>query len=214
MGNAVSLTSTATANTLGTTQAGFIGVIHYGVAITITHNGASRILPTAANIVTQIGDVEIVLSLGSGSYRTIAYMRADGSALGAAVATQAQMEAAASTSVFVSPGRAHFHPHAAKAWVEFVPQGTNGACTINSSYNVSGVSRTGAGAYTVTFATAFSSAAYAAICTPHSTTVGHNLIAKANTKAAGTCTIDLISASAGSVQDLGNSINCAFFGDL
>jgi hypothetical protein len=77
-GNAVTLSSTATANTLGTVQAGFIGYIHYGVAVTVTHNATSRILPTASNINFAIGDVETVLSLGSGNWRTINVMRASG----------------------------------------------------------------------------------------------------------------------------------------
>ncbi len=77
-GNTVSITSTATANTLGTVQAGFIAVIHYGVAITVTHNATSRILPTGANLPMSVGDVEIALSLGSGNWRTIAVMRASG----------------------------------------------------------------------------------------------------------------------------------------
>ena len=77
-GNTVSLSGTATANTLGTVQAGFIGVIHYGIAVTVTHNATSRILPGAASINFAIGDVETVLSLGSGNWRTIAVTRASG----------------------------------------------------------------------------------------------------------------------------------------
>jgi len=45
----------------------------------------------------------------------------------------------------------------AKAWVQF--QGSNG--TINSSYNVSSVTRNGTGDYTVNFTNAFSDANYA-----------------------------------------------------
>lgn len=158
-GNVVTLSSTATANTLGTVQAGFIGVIHYGVAITITHNGTSRILPTAANIATAVGDVEIVLSLGSGNWRTISYMRADGTAVGAGSATQAQMEAASSTTVFTSPGRQHLHPSHPKAFT--AGRYTAGAPeSPGTAYGVSSVSDTGTGIMTVNFSTAFSSAKY------------------------------------------------------
>lgn len=81
-GNVVTLSSTATANTLGTVQAGFIGIIHYAIAITLTHNGTSRILNNnGQNILTSAGDVEFALSLGSGNWRTIGYSRANGSAL-------------------------------------------------------------------------------------------------------------------------------------
>lgn len=160
MGNAVTLSSTATANTLGTTQAGFIGVIHYAIAITVTHNGTSRILPTAANITTTVGDVEIVLSLGSGNYRTIAFMRADGTAVGAGSASTAQMEAASSTAVFTSPGRQHSHPAHTKAFTAGrysagVPESPGGV-----SFGVSSVSDTTTGVLTVNFSTAFSGAKY------------------------------------------------------
>jgi len=77
-------------------------------------------------------------------------------------ATQADQEAGASNVVSVTPGRQQFHPSAAKAWVKFTGSAVNGAQTINDNYNVSGVSRTGAGLYTVSFTTAFSSANYSA----------------------------------------------------
>lgn len=159
MGNAVTLTSTATANTLGTTQAGFIGVIHYGIAITVTHNGTSRILPTTANITTAIGDVEIVLSLGSGNYRTIAFMRADGTAIGAGVATQVQMEAASSTTAFVSPGRQQFHPSAAKAWGTY-DQSSTVATLASPSYGLSSITDGATGICTINWSTSFSTAVY------------------------------------------------------
>lgn len=158
-GNVVTLSSTATANTLGTVQAGFIGVIHYGIAITVTHNGTSRILPTGANITTTVGDVELVVSLGSGNWRTIAYMRADGTAVGAGSATQAQMEAASSTAVFSSPGRQHYHPAHPKAFT--AGRYSAGAPeSPGTAYGVSSVSDTGTGIMTVNFSTAFSSAKY------------------------------------------------------
>ena len=78
-------------------------------------------------------------------------------------ATQSDQETATSTTTGVTPGRQQFHPSAAKAWVKFAGSGSNGAQTVNASYNVSGVSRTGTGAYTVSFTTSFSSADYAAI---------------------------------------------------
>lgn len=156
-GNVVTLSATATANTLGTVQAGFIGVVHYGVAITITHNAGSRILPTGANITTTVGDVEIVLSLGSGNWRTISYMRADGTAVGAGAASQAQMEAGSATGVFVAPATAQFHPSAAKFWAYVTVSA--GTPTLQSpSYNVTSITDTALGKLTVTIATDFSSA--------------------------------------------------------
>jgi hypothetical protein len=160
-GNVVTLSSTATANTLGTVQAGFIGVIHYGVAITLTHNGTSRILPTGANITTASGDVEIVLSLGSGNWRTVSYMRADGTAVGAGSASQAQMVAASALTVFTSPGRQHHHPAHPKA---FTSGRYSGAApeSPGTAYGVSSVSDTGPGVMTVNFSTAFATDEYVA----------------------------------------------------
>ncbi len=72
----------------------------------------------------------------------------DGGALPPA-ASNAQMEAGSSSSVYVSPSNASLHPGSPKAWVIFNGRTTNGACTILASFNVSSVSRTAAGAYAV-----------------------------------------------------------------
>lgn len=207
VGNVVSLSGTATANTLGTTPAGFIGVIHYGIAITVTHNGTSRILPTAANITTQVGDVEFVLSLGSGNYRTIAYMRADGTALGAGSATQAQQEGASLTTVFTSPGRQHFHPSACKQWCNF-----DGTPTLASpSYNTTSVTDVGVGRWTVTIATDFSSDVYSVVTSAESTS--NDRITGTRSNAAGT--YDFIAViSDGTANEAGLvSVSAAAFGD-
>lgn len=75
-----------------------------------------------------------------------------------ALATQAQMEAASSNLVAVTPGRLKNHPGVPKAWVRFA--GSDG--TVSASFGVTSVTRNGAGDYTVTFSTAFSAAgAYA-----------------------------------------------------
>lgn len=158
-GNVVTLSSTATANTLGTVQAGFIGVIHYGVAITLTHNATSRILPTAANVATAVGDVEIVLSLGSGNWRTISYMRADGTSIAGGIATQAQMEAAAVSTVYATPLNLKWHPGTAKARAKW--DASSGTPTEGgTSLNISSLGDGGVGIVQVNFVTSFSSASY------------------------------------------------------
>lgn len=78
-------------------------------------------------------------------------------------ATQAEQETGSSLIRAVTPGRQQFHLSAAKAWAKFTGSGSNGAQTVNASYNVSGVSRTGTGLYTVSFTTSFSSADYSAV---------------------------------------------------
>lgn len=81
---------------------------------------------------------------------------------GAAVATQANMESAASagsTSLIVTPGRVQYHPGVAKAWVRF--DGSATSVTSAAGYNISSITDKGAGNYNIIFSTAFSSANYA-----------------------------------------------------
>lgn len=78
-----------------------------------------------------------------------------------AAATKAEMEAATSTTVMVTPGRQQYHPGVAKALVRFYHSG--GVPTIVTSYNVSSLTDNGPGAVTVNFTTSFSSANYAMV---------------------------------------------------
>ena len=90
---------------------------------------------------------------------TTNFLRADGTwatppdTTGLSAATQAEMEAASSTTVAATPGRTQYHPGTAKAWVRF-----NLSATIASSYNVSSVTDVAVGRWSVNFTTAFSSA--------------------------------------------------------
>lgn len=54
-------------------------------------------------------------------------------------------------------------PYTAKAWVSFLGQGTNGACTINARYNVSSVVRNVQGSYIITYTTPLNSSTYAVV---------------------------------------------------
>lgn len=80
-----------------------------------------------------------------------------GASSGATAATQTQMEAASSTTTFVSPGRAQYHPSAAKAWAKIA---NSGVPALSQSYNVSSVTDNGVGDFTINFSTAFSAATY------------------------------------------------------
>lgn len=110
-------------------------------------------------------------------------------------AAQADQETSTSTTLPVNPAVQQFHPSAAKAWVKFTNNSINGAQTITASYNVSGVSRTAVGTFTVTFATAFSSANYAASVTNVANGV-NNLWGQVNTVLAGSCVIAFLSSAA------------------
>lgn len=79
-------------------------------------------------------------------------------------ATQAEMEAASSTSVYATPGTAKHHPGAAKAWAHVTISG--GTPTLAAGHNFSSsITDNGAGDFTLTFTTALSSAFYAVIVT-------------------------------------------------
>lgn len=79
-------------------------------------------------------------------------------------ATQAEMEAGTSTTVAVTPGRQHFHPSAAKAWINFDGTGT---IAIRSSYNFLTITDLGTGDYRPNFTNSLSAVTYPVI--PHST---------------------------------------------
>lgn len=66
-----------------------------------------------------------------------------------AAATNAQMEAGNTATVYSPPSNVWRHPAFPKAWVQFQGRGTNGTCTIIGSFNVASVTRTGSGNYTV-----------------------------------------------------------------
>ncbi len=87
---------------------------------------------------------------------------------GAAAATQAEMEAATSTAVYVSPGRQQFHPGANKFWASFTTITTT---TIIASYNVTSLTDNGAGDTTINYTVNFSSTSYGitAQCSAQST---------------------------------------------
>lgn len=75
--------------------------------------------------------------------------------IGVAIASKSDEQNASSNLVATTPSQQQSHPSAAKAWAQFVGSTTNGNQTINSNYNISSISRTSAGNYTITFTTPF-----------------------------------------------------------
>ena len=135
--------------------------------------------------------------------RTITLPDADATLGGAA--TQAEMEAAASTTVFASPGRTHYHPGVAKAWGEW-----DNAGTISASYNLTSITDTGVGDHTVTIGTDFSSGAWAGMVSGASGVA----FVEIDTKAAGTARIRAwdVTTAGPSASDAG-TWNFVGFGD-
>jgi len=79
---------------------------------------------------------------------------------GIAVASQAEMESASSTTVAVTPGRQHFHPGHPKCWCKCGVTGND-----LGSYNITSITDTGAGIATINVATDFSTSNWACIAT-------------------------------------------------
>ncbi len=91
------------------------------------------------------------------------FLKADGTWAaggGFTAATQAEMEAATSTTVGSTPGRQHFHPGHPKCWAYVTVSG--GTPTLQTSYNITSIADTDVGRLTVTIATDFSSANWTA----------------------------------------------------
>jgi len=80
-------------------------------------------------------------------------------------ATQAEMEAASSNTVFATPGRTHNHPGVAKAHGHHAGSGS----LASNSYNLDSTAKDSTGVYTWTFTTDFSAATYAVAGTDTST---------------------------------------------
>lgn len=127
------------------TGASTVNVASLGLKSIKTLTGASD--PAAGDIAA---NVDITLVYDGTYFRII-------SAAPLVVATQAQQETATDITTAVTPGRQHYHPSAAKYWVNW--QGT-GTVAIKTSYNTTSITDNGTGDYTVTIATDFSSAIY------------------------------------------------------
>lgn len=138
--------------------------------------------------------------------------KADGTAVGTGFATQAEQEAASSTTVAVPPGRQQYHPSAAKAWVSFNAAG--GTPSINGSYNVTSITDNGVGDYTVNWTTAFSTANYAWAGSVKTTSAAQQMSVclKEGTSQATTSITIKVYAGAGSASDA-DYVNVIAFGD-
>lgn len=80
-GDYVNITGTTTITALGTASEGSEVAVNFAGALILTHNAASLILPSSANITTVAGDSAIFKSLGSGNWKCTVYQRQDGTAL-------------------------------------------------------------------------------------------------------------------------------------
>jgi hypothetical protein len=77
-GNYVNITGTTTITAFDTVQAGARRIVKFTGILTLTYNATSLILPGSSNITTAAGDRAIFISLGSGNWICIDYIKANG----------------------------------------------------------------------------------------------------------------------------------------
>lgn len=121
-------------------------------------------------------------------------------------AAQSDQETGTSTTTYVSPGRQHFHPSAAKAWGN-----VSTPTTVNASYGGSAsVSKTGTGAYTVTHGVTFSSANYSVLVSVYDTS---NYVATITARNATTFSVKFYRIDAAALDDP-SQFHYVCFGDI
>ena len=79
--NTVTISGTTTITSFGTGTSGTRRQLRFSGALTLTYNASSLILPTSANIITEVGDCAEFVSLGSSNWACISYTRASGRAV-------------------------------------------------------------------------------------------------------------------------------------
>lgn len=145
-GNYFDITGTNAITSITAKQAGTVVTLQFDSTATLT-DGSN--LKLQGNFT---GAAEAQITLISDGTNWFEVSRNVSSAPSAA--SQAEMEAASSTTTYVSPGRERFHPGVAKVACTFqaTATGTNNPLY---GYNVSSVTRVAAGTYTVNLLTAF-----------------------------------------------------------
>jgi hypothetical protein len=130
-------------------------------------------------------------------------------------ATQAEIETGVDVAAAITPGRAQYHKSACKAWVKFRADGS-----IQASYNVASISKTGVGDFTVNFTTALSSGEMCVVITAGKTDSPSSDGVRASLLTLGTSGVRLeLRASSSTLVDVGsttgtNAVCVAVFGDL
>lgn len=125
-------------------------------------------------------------------------------------ASQAEMEAASSTAVYASPGRTQYHPGVCKGWVRF-----NSSATIAASHNVSSITDSGLGSFTVVWDTDFSSGNYCVLGTSEDASGVEAVVVMRSdsTPAAGSVAIYVVDLLGTQVLYDASLISVAAFGD-
>jgi hypothetical protein len=114
----------------------------------------------ASGLFNVVNNATIGGTLGVTGAATFSSSVSAASAAGSMLAVASDVDTGSSTSKVTTPAAVAGSAGHAKAWVKFTGQGSNGACTINKSFNVASVSRIGTGSYTITFTNALADGNY------------------------------------------------------
>lgn len=115
-----------------------------------------------------------------------------------AAATQAEMEAASSTTVYVSPGRLKYHPNVPKVW-GYITYG-GGTPTLLTGNNISSLGDDGTGQVTVNFTTSFSGNQFAPVLSVESSSLTACRTATFFTLATGSVKLSIVDEGASNVD--------------
>lgn len=119
-------------------------------------------------------------------------------------ATKSDQQTGTSTTTVVTPEQQQQHASAAKAWVNFA--GASGA--INASYNVTSVSRSGAGIYAVNFTTAFANTNYVCVGTAEDTSTNEFIKTGTSGKTTSSLPVLALNSFAGTADPAAINIVC------
>jgi len=158
---------------------------------------------TAANTLSRlaVGANDTILTAASGEATGLKW------GTGVAAATQAEMEAETSLTVYSPPGRVKNAPSAAKAWAYI--ENTGGTPSITLGYNAASVTDNGTGDVSVNFTTNFSTGVFASVATA-GVMAANNRTCQIISQAVGSVRV-LVRDSTGTGEDQDFSVAC--FGD-
>lgn len=204
LGTVYTFSRTVVGNSLGTTAK-----INFTAAPAVLLSASAEDLANASLLLTgTVGSGR----LGSGTANSGTFLRGDSTWQAVVVpvaATQAEMEAASSTTAMVTPQNFKWSPFAAKAWVKW-----GVTSTILASAGVSSITDNGTGDWTVNWSTAFSSANYSAQYSIEFSAVGASFSSgiRNGGLAAGSCRVTSINSTDGTALDCSTN-HVAAFGD-
>lgn len=122
-------------------------IVRFDGALTLTHNGTSLILLTAANRAVTAGSFGIYSSDSAGNWREITFTQA-----GFGFASQSDVTTGTVTNKYLSPSTAKYHNGAAKVFGGFNQTGVQALST--STLNVTSITDGGTGITTVNYTAA------------------------------------------------------------